>query len=67
MEHGTVASYNDGCRCELCRAAIARYRREHYDSEGRNTRLKQKYRAAREAGFSPAEARRRAHWANPTA
>jgi hypothetical protein len=27
-EHGTVSSYTTGCRCELCRAAVAAYMRD---------------------------------------
>ena len=27
-EHGIVASYNRGCRCEACRAARSRYDRD---------------------------------------
>jgi hypothetical protein len=27
-EHGTRSAYKKGCRCELCRAANARYKRE---------------------------------------
>lgn len=29
IKHGTRTMYNQGCRCQDCRAAVARYMREH--------------------------------------
>jgi hypothetical protein len=44
---------------------MAKYRREHTDKTKRNASVRERYQAARDAGFTVVEARRRAHWANP--
>ena len=64
-EHGTVRRYNQGDRCQLCKDAIAKYRRDHYVPKMRAEQMNGKYRTARDAGYSSVEARRRAHWADP--
>jgi hypothetical protein len=68
--HGTLNGYtNLGCRCEKCRAARAEYMRLYWRSRPgiRSKQLKAKYAAARAAGFSSAEARRRQFWSDPLA
>ena len=70
--HGTENGYtNLRCRCELCRQAHADYFWSGAGREGQDRYrkhsglLKKNYRAARDAGYSPAEARRRSHWSDP--
>ncbi len=41
MEHGTRTAYYDGCRCEICRAAEARYQRERRRGIRRSVRTQE--------------------------
>lgn len=66
--HGTMNGYNNlRCRCDRCREAWAEWHwRNNYDRHRTEQgRLRERYRIAREAGYSPLEARRRCHWSDP--
>ena len=66
--HGTLHGYNyHACRCDRCTKALRTYRARTRLKGSRSETLRSKYRLAREAGFSGAEARQRQHRANPLA
>ena len=66
--HGTENAYgNLGCRCKRCRVAhTAHFRQRGYThTAARNAIYNKNYHAARAAGYSSYEARRRQFWADP--
>lgn len=40
MTHGTTSSYRNGCRCDACRAAVARANRGQYERRREVDRLR---------------------------
>ncbi|MFG1861049.1 tyrosine-type recombinase/integrase [Microbispora bryophytorum] len=60
-QHGTLMGYNSGkCRCEHCRAAIALYRAQRRQTEGKNSPRGRRIRDT--DGHVPAEAFRNQIW-----
>ena len=69
--HGTQNGYNNlRCRCSECREAWRVYyasKNYNYKYRTESGLLRNRYRAARDAGYSSYEATRRSHWSDPLA